>query len=302
MFGRQPAPQHVVGIGHDFHADPVQIGVQLPGGQKERLARLQKNQVEKQRGKDAGIAGVGVGQLAHPAAFRRLFSRPRRMGQGVFQRGVHGIGFQGHQFLEKTPEERVAGGAQTFSQRRKIGAARGGQQGFGLLRRTESAQAPKGRQRPNALRLVVGVPIISVGGVQRNALGLLPIETNSGLVEAGMGLDGKRRGGGQDLEQKGQGVPESLPDRRPENGFGVFGDGLGQRNFPTVMDHGGRGFGVRAHPHLRLGPAVGGDPEEFGNRRGRSPGIRQNRVFQSDDLVHMASSKRSGQPIGFSSY
>ncbi len=41
IFGRKTAPEHIVGIGHQLHADPFQIGMEFACGDIDRLAGLQ---------------------------------------------------------------------------------------------------------------------------------------------------------------------------------------------------------------------------------------------------------------------
>ena len=94
------------------------------------------------------------------------------------------------------------------------------QQVCGCCRRPESVQPPKWRQGANNFRLVVVIPVVAVRCIQGLALTIFPRKPLDRLAFAGMGLNGKRLGGGQHLEQVGQDMANRLTTSWPKMSMG----------------------------------------------------------------------------------
>ncbi len=82
--GRQAAADDVVARPHQFDAGAVQVGVEVAGGQVDRLAGLQHDVVEEQRGDHARVAGVPLVRVAAPRPLPadRSSSTPATVGAG----------------------------------------------------------------------------------------------------------------------------------------------------------------------------------------------------------------------------
>ena len=73
VFWSQPAPYHVVRVGHQFDSHSFQIGVEKPRFQKHRVPRLQEDEIEQQRGEHPGVSGIQPLKTYEPAGNRRCW-------------------------------------------------------------------------------------------------------------------------------------------------------------------------------------------------------------------------------------
>ncbi len=149
----------------------------------------------------------------------------------------------------------------------------------------EAAQALEGGEGADELGLVVGVLVVAVRGVERDAAGLLVGVAGPGLLEVGVDLEGEGVGGGEELEQEGQARAEAPDGVGAELALGVGGDDVAQRERAGVgaAVDGGGGAGVVAHPQLGLGFAGGRGAEQLGDRGGGAPGVGAHGV---EEAVH----------------
>jgi len=63
VLGRETAAQHIVGVGHDLHAESAQICVQIARREEQPLSRFQRQPIEQQRGQHPGVARIGFSEF-----------------------------------------------------------------------------------------------------------------------------------------------------------------------------------------------------------------------------------------------
>ncbi len=107
MLRGQPPAKHVVGVGHHLDTDTVQICVQIPGGKKDALPRLQTDAVEQQRGQHTGITGVALAEFQHRLDLGGEFLCP---GADVVDRAIQ---HRRHQHIEVGLRRGDPGGEQS---------------------------------------------------------------------------------------------------------------------------------------------------------------------------------------------
>jgi hypothetical protein len=213
VLGREAAAQDVVGVGHQFDPGAGQVGVQVPGGQVQRLARRQRDAVEQQRGQHTGVPRVALRELEHRACLDvELAPAAGQPDTAVLQRGYqrveHRLG-QGDPRGEERPEAVVVGlrGEQLGvpCQLRNLELAEQPHRG---LRHAEPDESVELGESADQLGLVVGVPVVAVCGVARDARGVLVCEARTRLLDARVRLKGEWLVGREHLEQERQrGVP-----------------------------------------------------------------------------------------------
>lgn len=231
--------------------------------------------VEEHGGDDAGISGVVVGDVGVGGV------GPAEAGAGVRGLGdrvghVLGVGAQdGGQHLAQCGLFGV--GVQEVDVRLEGVDVEGGEQGGGLERGAETAQAVELREGADEFRLVVGVLVVAVARVDRDSAPLLVLVALPGLFEVGVDLEGEGAPHGEELQEEREAGAE-LGDRlEPQLTFRGLVDHLGEGAAP-----GARGCaGVGAHPHLRLRLAGGGHAEELRDGGGRTPGVGADGVVEA---------------------
>ena len=72
MFGRKPAAQHVIGVGHKLHTQTFKISVQFACGQVHSLSGLKRHNIQVERTHNAYVAGVEFREAFNPARLRKL--------------------------------------------------------------------------------------------------------------------------------------------------------------------------------------------------------------------------------------
>ena len=294
VLGGEAAPHHVVGVGHDLHADPVQVGVQVAGRQEQTLEPTEAHPVHQQRGQHPRIAGIVLVQL------------DRRLGEEA-EVGVHGARVRldqlgrrgddlGHHLALALGEPEHPGedlgqrlGPTALQRRDELGRRRDPEpreERVRLVRLPEPAQCLDVAESHQHLGLR---PVVTVEARRRPPVdpGLL-LAREPGLRPGprGVGLERERLGRGQHLQQVRQLRPE-LPHRRlTDHPVGIGGDQVGQ----GPVTHPGRCRVVGAEPQLGLWTSVGFDAEERGQRGRRAPRIVLHRTGQA---IHRVRSFRS---------
>ena len=221
VLARQAGPQHVVRVRHDLDADALQVGVHGPGGDEQRLPRLQRHRVEqdgRDRARVARVRGREPHDRAVGARRRRPVGEPARAGLGELGdvRGARpGLGLQ-------EPLERGA-----HARRRRVRGEQGvqvrGERGVevreqlrGPARGTEPDHGVEPGQRVHQLRLVVVVPVAALGCGHGDPRGVLGREAGPRALERRVHLQGQRGVRRDDLEQVGQAGAEPRRDVRAE--------------------------------------------------------------------------------------
>jgi hypothetical protein len=198
----EPAAQHVVRARHDLDADALEVRVEVARGQVDRLAGLERDEVEEQRAHDADVAGVLAGDARGPLALAREGGGgPCRARDGDLprERGAP-VERRGHDALEERREAALDQHTVLDAQRVEEGDRR--------------AWIPEPREgvelgeRRDELGLVAVVTIRAVGCVERDAERVLPLVPAARLLDAGMGLQTERLDGGEHLQQEGSRSPK----------------------------------------------------------------------------------------------
>ena len=258
--------------------------MQVARRQVGRLAGLQRDPVEQQRGQHAGVARVALRQLQHGA----------RLGPelAVIARQPHAPVLQGrHQRVQHRLRQRDPGGEQRAQPVRprlarpaarcaRPARARPARAAADRPRRIpETDQRVELGERADQLGLVVGVAVVAVARVPRDAGRILAPEALAGLLEARVGLQRQRLVRGQHLEQERQRRVPAPAAHRPEQLFRRGGHGVQQRSAGAVGVHQlGRVRGVRAQPHLGLRVRRRNRiAEQLGDHGARAPRIRRER-------------------------
>ncbi|MCO5606194.1 hypothetical protein L7F22_060381 [Adiantum nelumboides] len=271
VLGRQPAAQHVVRVGHQLDARPREVGVQVAGRQVHRLPRGEGDPVEQQRGEDAGVAGVALGQverglrLAGPLLGGAALQQPdRTVLQGRDERVQHRLRQRDPGGEQRAQPVRARLAGEQLGVGGELGDVQGAEQLHRAGRLAEPDQRDELGQRADQLRLVVGVAVVAVRRVHRDPRGVLPLPALTGLLQARVGLQAQRLLGGQHLQQERQ-PPLPAVAARAQRGDRVGGDELVQRaGAPGDRRRGGR---VRAQPQLRLGVRCAGSGDQGGAGR-----------------------------------
>ncbi len=121
---------------------------------------------------------------------------------------------------------------------------------------------------------MVGVPVVAVGGVHRDAGAFLGLVAGTGAGGVGVHLEGEGRLRGQVLEQVGQAGAEAGGGLGAEDAVRVVGDQGGEGSGAVLAVHGAGGAVVGPQPEFGLGSAVGLDPQQVWDGGARSPGVR----------------------------
>lgn len=107
-----------------------------------------------------------------------------------------------------------------------------------------------------------------MGGVDRDAAGLLVLVPLARLVQVGVDLEGEGGSGREQLEEEGEAGAEAGDGGGAELALRVCVDGFGEREFRLARRGGAADArwrsGVGAHPHLGLRFAGGRDAEQGG--------------------------------------
>lgn len=158
--------------------------------------------VEQHRGDDARVAGVVVGDRGvRGVGAAEAFGR----GGGIGDRGLHPGGVRGQDRRQDLAQRRLLGVcAQDVHVRlERVDVESSEQVGrFGGC--AEAAEAVEVRQRADEFGLVVGVLVVAVRGVDRDAAALFVRVPLLRLGEVGVDLEGERGSGREDFEQEGQ--------------------------------------------------------------------------------------------------
>lgn len=213
MFGGEAAAQHVVGVGHDLDAEAVEVGVRDACSEVEGFAGLEPYVVEQHGGDDAGVAGVVVGEggvggvrVGVRAGFG---AQAGGGGHGFGDGGGHARAVGGEDGGEGLAECGVLGvGAEDVD----VGLEGIDAEGLDEVGRfggaAEAAESVEGDEGDDHLGLVVGVPVVAVGCVDRYAPGFLVGETGLGLCEVGVDLQGEGAPAARSLRRKGSRGPK----------------------------------------------------------------------------------------------
>ena len=193
------------------------------GAEEQGLAGLELYVVEQHGRDDAGVAGVVVGDLARTGRGRRRAVRRPSAASATVSR--HLVGVRGEDAVRTSRSAAVLGaGAEQVHVRLEGVDAEGGYQVRGLGGPAEAAQAVEGRERADQLGLVVGVLVVAVRRVDRDAAALLVGVALLRLGEVGVDLEGERGAGGEQLEQEGQAGAEGADGGGAEFALGVGRD------------------------------------------------------------------------------
>ncbi|GAA3099824.1 hypothetical protein GCM10020254_51640 [Streptomyces goshikiensis] len=211
VLGGEPGAQHVVGVGEQFDAEAVEVGVRDARAEEHGLAGLEFDVVEQHGGDHPGIAGVLVDERGV-----RLVRAAEPYGgvPGLVDRTGHLRAVAAQDGGEHLPQRRLLGvGVQQVHVRLEGVDVEAVEEGRGLQGPAESAQPAEGGERADQLGLVVGVLVVAVTGVHGDAARLLVGEAGARLGQVGVDLEGERGAGGEELEEEGQ--PGGRTWRRP---------------------------------------------------------------------------------------
>ena len=287
VLGGQAAAQDVVGVGHDLDAEAVEVGVRDAGAEEQGLAGLQSYVVEQHRGDDAGVARVVVGDVGVRGvrAWRRPVRRPRAAARPRPAATVSAISSRSAVSTAVSTSRSAASsglGVQQVDVRLEGVDVRGPRAG---RRPPVGARKPhrpvERRERADQFGLVVGVLVVAVRGVDRDAARLLVRVALLRLRQVGVHLEGERGAGGEDLEQERQPGPEGGDGRRAQLAFRVGGDRPRRAPAPAPRStrEGAPGW---APIHISAcGSPVGSVPSSCGDGGGGAPGVGADGVVEA---------------------
>ena len=255
----------------------------VAGAEEDRLAGLEAHVVEQQGEHDADVAGEVGGHESH---------RPGNPGPFLVSRAERRVGEDGADERCRVVEAQqrgerraqAAGTCEQATQWRELGDVPRVEQAQRVLDRPEAAQCLERRERAEQLRLVVGVAVVALRCVARDAGGVLGGEPGPRLLDARVHLDRQRGLHGQHLEQERQARPEPCHGRCAEQPVGLGGEECIERR--AACRHGRRGVGVRAEPELGRRFAVGRDAEQVRDRRPRAPRVVADHAVERDHCGH----------------
>jgi hypothetical protein len=152
-----------------------------------------------------------------------------------------------------------------------------------LVERPKPAESDEPTEGDEELRLVVGVPVVALEGVEGQARPILALEALAGLRGIRVALDGERLGGRDHLQQEGQLARVGARRGGAEQGLGRAPDALVERAPEAAVRHAGGRPGMGPDPELGLGPAaLVRAAEEAGDGVSRAPGVVLDGVVQGE--------------------
>lgn len=175
--------------------------------------------IEQHGGDDARVARVVVGEIgvrgvgaAEPGAGRG----------GLGDRGGHLLAVRGEHGRQHLAQRSLFGvGVQQVDVRLEGVDVEGREQVGGLRRGPESAQTVELRERADEFGLVVGVLVVAVRGVDRDAPALLVLVPLLGLGEVGVHLEGEGAPAARSLRRNGRRGPNLATAARPSSFSGA---------------------------------------------------------------------------------
>lgn len=251
--------------------------------------------VEEHRGDDSGVARVVVGE----ARVRGVVAAEAGAGgRGLGDRTGHVLRVGAQHRREDLAQRRLLRvGAQQVDVRLEGVDVEGGEERGGLLGGAEAAQAVELGEGADQFGLVVGVLVVAVRGVDRDAPALLVLVALPCLFEVGVHLEGEGGTGCEEFQEERQAGAEPGDGGAAEFLRRVLGDDLVERTAP-----GARGCaGVGAHPHLRLRFAGRLHAEQPGDGGGGTPGVGADGVVEAVHrclLLHTCAARPLGAGVG----
>jgi hypothetical protein len=264
--------------------------VELAGGDEDRLAGLDRKQVQYEGGEGADVARKQLHEAEDPLERALATGRYR----APSEQSIYSLPHTG----EQVELGLTLGRYDTVEEHRELDPSRVPLESVAdlvILRRTEgadvlddlgdgaeAAEELEAREGDRALGLAIRVPVVALGGADGRAAQVLPLEAEFGLPLARVRLDGEGRSGGESLEQEGQLGTEAAYAARSEAALGIPRNELVQADGFAVDDYLGRRLRMRAHPQLGEGAAAGvGQPERLGDTVDAAPSVALDRIVES---------------------